>query len=695
MRTVTLGALLGALLSISACPGGATTTPLDRHAAHLDGTVVDQTGAPLASVTVTAGSLSTTTDAGGRFVIEGVPEGSLYLSLRAPGRPTRVVVAHAPGNGLTVRVGANPELLFSGDVMFARRYLDPKGDGSKKGALADETDPASFAALVRHVAPITTSADVMLPNVETAFGWGGIAHPNKPFVFISPPAGVAGLHALGADVALLANNHTYDYFDQGLRSTLDVLHGAELQTVGAGLNEVDAYRPLVVQSGALRLGLSPFCGLRICGVEGGDGTLPDEPPYQNAIGDKGGVARYSEDKLVASLGALKTAVDRVAVVLHSGNEYQPLPSPGQQRAAHRAIELGADFVIGHHPHVLQPLEVYQGKLIAYSLGNLVFDQDFRETWASALLHVDAGPTLSFRVDPIWLEDYVPFLTTGRMARWILRDLAARSAALGATVFDDGRVALTPPAALEVTLPREATLDRDGHGATLSLEDLLTADRHLVAAEGATAVGRDVLGVGSFEHDLVDVDWARAIGWNVVSDAQKLTSDSPQDGARALRICRDVTSSTTSGLYSAGRHRVVAGRTYSLCGCSRGHAMSRAHASLVYWSDLASDARPLASTTIVDGPPTTGWTCFCAESTPPSDAQFVSLRLETTDETRGGGCDGPDDEAHCVDWDALRVVEWTPLDGTRLPVPNAFEFVRVKTAGTVNLTLATLSPKEGT
>jgi len=701
MRLAIVSALLiGAIFSISACPSERTATPLERRNARFAGTVSDELDKPAPGVEVRVGGQALFTDEHGRFVAENVPEGSLLVEVRGAGRAPRVFAARAPNDSFALKLGAagDTQLLFTGDVMFARRYLDPSGDGSGRGALADARDPSSFAALVRHVAPLTTSADVTAPNVETAFGWGGTAHPSKPFVFISPPAAVAALHALGADVALLANNHTYDYFDEGMRSTLDVLHGATVQTVGAGMNEGEAYRPLIVTQGKFRLGIAPFCGLRICGVPTGDGMLPDEPPYQDAIGEKAGVARLSEAKLVSAVNALRPGSDRVAVVLHSGNEYQRFPTVGQQNAAHRALDLGADFVVGHHPHVLQPLEVYRGKLIAYSLGNLVFDQDFRETWSSGLLRIDAGASLSYRVDPIWLEDFVPHAATGRLARWILRDLAERSAPLGATVLDDGRVLLSPPELDEETVVRDAIADSDGHGATLSLEAELTARRYLASAgpSSSLAIGRDVLGVGNFEHDLAGAPYERIIGWNPVSSSQQLVSDTPHEGARALRICRDVTSSTPSGLYSAGRQRVLPGRTYSFCGCARGHSMSRAHASIVYWSEVAADAAPLASISVLDAAPSEDWSCFCAESTPPQGAQFVNVRLETIDESRSDGCKGPDIDAHCVDWDGVRLVEWTRWDGTRMQVPNAIEFLRTEGAGPVAVTVARTrtTPKEG-
>lgn len=698
---ITSSLLVLGLFAVGACPAERSDPPLGRSTARVEGAVVDASGAAIVGAEVRVADKVAVTGDGGRFTIDDVPGGSVVIEVHVGGQLAKALPARSPSGQLQIRVGTQraTELVFTGDVMFARRYLDPTGDGSGAGALADSRDPASFEALVQHVAPMIRAADVALPNVETAFGWSGVAHPSKPFVFLSPPTSVAALHSLGTDVALLANNHTYDFFDDGMRTTIDVLRNAGMLTVGAGMNETEAYRPLVITKGDLRLGVAPFCGLRICGVQAGDGTLPDEPPYQDAVGDKGGVAKLADAKLVAAIEALRPQSDRIAIVLHSGNEYLSHPTAGQQRAAHRAIDLGADIVVGHHPHVLQPLEVYNGKLIAYSLGNLVFDQDFRETWGSVLLRVSTTPgperVSTYTVDPIWLEDYVPFPATGRLAKRIVRELAERSAPLGAVILDDGRIDVAGTAtATDEVLTLAPQADTLGGGATLSLEDTLQGGRYLASASGdGIALGREVLGVGSFEHDLAGAPYGRIIGWNQVSESQTLVSESPKDGDRALRMCRDLTSSAPTRIYSAGRHRVVPGRTYSLCGCAKGHAMARARASVVYWNDVAAAAPPIATATILDAPPSEDWSCFCAETKPPEGALFVNVRLENLDETRAEGCSGPNDEPHCVDWDAIRLIEWQPWDRAPLPVPNQIEFLRTPTAAPVPLTVRTLT-KEG-
>jgi len=708
MRNAVISSLLAlALFSVSACPSETPSFAVERKTGRLTGHVRDAEGRPVGGARVRVGNRETVTTADGGYAIDAVPEGSTLATFVADGHGTQAVASRIiceRDNLLDVQLPGrtSAEVAFSGDVMFGRRYLDPHSDGSGRDALARANDPATFEQLVRHVAPLMREADLAIPNVETAFAWNGVAHPSKPFVFLSPPTSVAALRALGADVASLANNHSYDFFDDGLRSTLEALHGAGIQTMGAGLDEASAYEPLVVSSKGVRVGLSAFCGLRICGVRTGEDTMPDEPPYQDARGESGGVAMLRSDKLVAAVEALKQKSDRIAVLVHGGDEYTETPTSGQHRAAHTAIDLGADLVIGHHPHVLQPFEAYRGKLIAYSLGNLVFDQDFRETWASAVLRVQmttgTEPLHNFTFDPILLEDYVPYPATGRMARSIVRHLGELSAPHGVTVVEEGsrgRILLSTASTLpstEQTVTREAVVDLDGRGATASFEEALGPASYLssITAGSDVKVGRDVLRVGSFEHDLVGMPYDHISGWNSVNYSQHLTKSEPRDGDRAMQICRDVTAPAASGLYSAGRYRIIQGRSYSLCGCFRGHEMSHARASIVYWDSVAIDARPVSTQTIIDRQPGASWECFCAESTPPANAQFVNVRLEVSDASRSSGCGGPDQALHCTDWDAMRLIEWQKWDGKELQLPNRLEFVRVSdTMTSISATARTL------
>src|SRR5262249_3347028 len=95
-----------------------------------------------------------------------------------------------------------------------------------------------------------------------------------------------------------------------------------------------------------------------------------------------------------------------------------------RKIARAAIDAGADIVIGHHPHVLQGLEWYKGKLIAYSMGNFVFDQDFLSTFSSAFLRTvwDGDKLVEARLVPVEIERYRPLPATGRAAQRTLLGL---------------------------------------------------------------------------------------------------------------------------------------------------------------------------------------------------------------------------------------------------------------------------------
>jgi poly-gamma-glutamate capsule biosynthesis protein CapA/YwtB (metallophosphatase superfamily) len=586
--------------------------------------------------------------------------------------------------------------------MFGRLYLDPQADGTHQNALIDPNDGKTAEALVRHVAPLTRSADFMVPNVETAFAMGGTAHPGKPFVFLSPPSAVAGVVALGADVVSLANNHTYDFFEDGMRSTLDSLHAAGLTTFGAGMDDTEAYRPAILEKRGLKIGLAGLCGIRVCGVRHGDDDVPDQPPYQGASSDHGGVAKLDAPNVTPMLNQLRANDDRVTVLVHGGIEYQPFPTEGQESAAHRAIDLGADLVVGHHPHVVQAFESYGGKLVAYSLGNLVFDQELHETWPAVILRVrypkEPGPLSDFVVDPIYLEDYVPYPAAGGLARNIVRSLAETSAERGVTIVEEGargRVLLAKSQDLpgrDATITKPALVDVDGTGATLSLEESLGPGAYLssISSSGPVLVGRDLLRFGSFEHELVGSPYDRISGFNERSDVQHITNDQPHDGERALEICRDFTTTDASILYMAGRHPVSEGKTYSFCGCARGSDMSQATASIVYWDSISSDAKPLASIPVYQGAPPSEWSCFCQMTTPPAGAEFVNVQLQTKDSTKSNGCGGPDRDLHCTSWDTLRLIEWEEADPEKpIRVPNAIDYVRVKDPGDVSVTVHTI------
>lgn len=157
----------------------------------------------------------------------------------------------------------------------------------------------------------------------------------------------------------------------------------------------------------------------------------------------GGAARFSRSAVQEdALAAREAGAEFVVVQIHGGYQFSPAASAFYRSAAHAAVEAGADLVVGHHPHVLQGFEWYQGRLIAHSLGNFVFDQDFLVTFPSGFLRlvVDGSGLLEARLVPLMLDGYRPVPVTGAAASRVLGAARAASMTPGlANRLSDGTV----------------------------------------------------------------------------------------------------------------------------------------------------------------------------------------------------------------------------------------------------------------
>jgi poly-gamma-glutamate capsule biosynthesis protein CapA/YwtB (metallophosphatase superfamily) len=242
------------------------------------------------------------------------------------------------------------ELAFGGDVMFGR-YIK----NGFKAIPADQVDPfTDISSWLR--------SDFTLVNLETTV----MAEPpaKSPYGtlmrFTAPPRRVAVLPRHGVTNVTLANNHWYDMRAEGVRET--PLRLAELGIRAFGAARLD--RALLVETAEVQ-------GWKIGVIAAAALVNHDPVPGEPAVPYRQG------DDLIAPIAALlaeaRASHDLLLVAVHWGTEYKDAPEPWRVKAGRAWIDAGADAVIGHHPHVLQGIERYQGGLIAYSLGNLLFD----------------------------------------------------------------------------------------------------------------------------------------------------------------------------------------------------------------------------------------------------------------------------------------------------------------------------------
>ncbi|MDD5433209.1 MAG: CapA family protein [Candidatus Pacebacteria bacterium] len=220
------------------------------------------------------------------------------------------------------------------------------------------------------------SADILFGNLEGPISNRGI-RVGSIYSFRFSPTSTLALKNVGFDVLSIANNHMFDYQPIALQDTMVRLQEAGIDYVGAGLNEQEAFGLKIKEIQGAKIGFLAFENLG--------------PANWKAGLDKTGMAWISWDftKVKEIIAQSKQKVDILLVSLHAGQEYQILPDDFQKDFAKMAITAGADLIIGHHPHVIQPLEKYNSGWIAYSLGNFVFDQYFSpETMEGGLLKVE-------------------------------------------------------------------------------------------------------------------------------------------------------------------------------------------------------------------------------------------------------------------------------------------------------------------
>jgi poly-gamma-glutamate capsule biosynthesis protein CapA/YwtB (metallophosphatase superfamily) len=234
---------------------------------------------------------------------------------------------------------------ITGDLMMARSV----------GARLVATDDAFPFT---HTGEYLRGFDLTVGNLECVVSTLGAPQP-KQYTFEAPVKSIERLVAAGFDIVSLANNHSGDYGKAAFSDMLGKLPGYGLTPLGGGLNRAAAHTPVIRKLHETTLGFLAYCEI--------------EPQNFAATDASPGYAWLEAASMRADIQAARPQADFLIVFQHWGIEYETVESGHQQELARAAIDAGADLVVGAHPHVVQPYETYQGKLIVYSLGNFVFD----------------------------------------------------------------------------------------------------------------------------------------------------------------------------------------------------------------------------------------------------------------------------------------------------------------------------------
>jgi len=275
------------------------------------------------------------------------------------------------------------------------------------------------AAALRPMARRLSRGDLTIGNLESTLSRAGAPRQGGDS-FAAAPSVRQGLRLAGFDVLTLANNHTGDFGPRALVQTVRRVRAAGIIPVGAGADLDGAAQLVVVERNGVRFGIVAFDAI---------GETPAATPSRPGVlrlrmQPRTGPLNDTDLRRVLDLvRKVRTRADVVLVLPHWGTQYTTETVADQRKVARELVRAGADVVVGGHPHWVQGAERVRGSLVAYSLGNFVFDMDFmRETQEGGMLELRfRGSSLArARLVPVVIgRDFAPRVARGARAEAIL------------------------------------------------------------------------------------------------------------------------------------------------------------------------------------------------------------------------------------------------------------------------------------
>ncbi len=246
----------------------------------------------------------------------------------------------------------NSTIVFTGDIGFDRYMY---GQWNDENLIA--SDVLDFLHSADHVVANVEGPVAPVEQNTTKDGVQQLLHTIDP-------AAVKVLNQMKADVWNICNNHIMDAGESGIKSTLEIAEKNGVATIGAGMDIHEARKPLILDE-AGGIGMFGVGYQRAC---------------RKADENKAGCYSWSDlDAIQSTIDHIKSKCRWCVVVAHAGEEFTPLPSPYTRERYHRYLEMGADIVVAHHPHVPMNYETVDDKVIFYSLGNFIFDTDYQRS----------------------------------------------------------------------------------------------------------------------------------------------------------------------------------------------------------------------------------------------------------------------------------------------------------------------------
>jgi poly-gamma-glutamate capsule biosynthesis protein CapA/YwtB (metallophosphatase superfamily) len=247
----------------------------------------------------------------------------------------------------------------------------------RAAAAAAGDGAAGWGALFAEVNDVFKGADFGFVNMETPVA-PAHSRGSKPFMFDAPVALIDALKANGIKIVSFANNHVMDQGWAGFAETREHLRAEGMLFAGSGDTAAQGWQPVIVEANGIKVG---WLGMTRW-LNGNSNPDKDAEPHVNFFpypGESGGAAGLDEPGVLEAIKRARAQCDLLVVSIHWGIEYATAPRPEDVETAHKMLDAGASVIVGHHPHVLQPVETYRttdgrDTVIFYSLGNFLSNQ---------------------------------------------------------------------------------------------------------------------------------------------------------------------------------------------------------------------------------------------------------------------------------------------------------------------------------
>ena len=313
-----------------------------------------------------------------------MPKGAL-LTDEPSAKPAEMIVVTTT----TTEATTAPIPSGSAKIAFA-------GDTTQSDVFAEATSWRSMEYPFEDVNDIFSGADISFVNLETCVSDRGESEKKEGFGFQTPPGYLQVYTEAGIDIVSVANNHVRDYGMEALDDTFTNLESYGLAYIGAGRNLSEAEKLVIYEVNGLKIG---FTGLNMINMN----------PTWYAKDDRAGINCVDFaacEEYLDLISEYDKQCDLLFVSVHWGIEYTNEITDEQQEFGHLLCDRGADIILGHHSHTLQPVEHYNNSMIFYSLGNFLFYKMDDDSGMTAIfeIEVDKDGFVSGKLSPVFITN---------------------------------------------------------------------------------------------------------------------------------------------------------------------------------------------------------------------------------------------------------------------------------------------------